>query len=205
MSDAPEDNPATLFAALAGTAMLGVLAYILSLMFGTPLGPQMYWSLRDDGFGVLATAPPVLFLWWFMKTDRPMFARFRQSQIEFFANIGFRFTPLRIAIMALFAGFFEELLFRGVIQTGVALIAPVPVAILIAGIVFGVVHWRTWLYALIAGVLGVWLGVLFALTGNLLAPMITHALYDVAAFIATARAIDAWRAGKMQSEETTAN
>ncbi len=205
MSDAPEDQPKTFFLALAGTAMLGVIAYILSLPLQTPLGTQFEWSLADAAIGAVATAPPAAFLWWFMKTDLPALAEFRRAQTEFFANIGFEFTPPRIMIMALFAGVFEEALFRGVIQTAFASVTPTAIAIILAAALFGVVHWRTWLYALIAGLLGAWLGALFALTGNLLTPMITHALYDVVAFFVTVRAINDWRADKMRARDTTGN
>ena len=203
MDAAPPDNPRTLLIALAGTAFLGVLAYGLSLILQTPLGPQFHWSLGDALIGLAATTPLAFFLWWFMNTNRAPFAAFRESQIEFFAEIGFRFTPTRIVMMALFAGVFEELLFRGVLQTALAKVAPVAVAILVSNLIFGAVHWRTALYALIAGLVGVWLGVLFAATGNLLTPMVTHAAYDLIALFITARAIDAARAGKNPARNAT--
>ncbi len=191
-----DDNPKALVIALAGTAFLGVVAYGLSIITNTPLAPQFRWSLGDAAIGLAGAAPLVLLLSWLMATPQPAPARFRQSQIEFFAQIGFRFTPLRIVLMALFAGIFEELLFRGVLQTATAKLTPMFVAILVSNLIFGAVHWRTALYALIAGLVGVWIGILFAITGNLLTPIVTHAAYDLVALIVTARAIDAWRARK---------
>jgi hypothetical protein len=44
-----------------------------------------------------------------------------------------------------------------------------------------VVHWLTISYAVFATLIGAYLGLLFLVTGNLLAPAVTHALYDVAA------------------------
>lgn len=198
-----EDNVGAFIIALAGTALLGVIAYGLSLLFATPLAPQFYWSAKDTVIGLAGTLPLVAMLWWFMKTPRAMIARFRQSQIEFFAQIGFRFTPARILFMALFAGVFEELLFRGVLQTGAAKVMPMVTAIILSNLIFGLIHWRTGLYALIAGLVGAWIGVLFAITGNLLAPIVTHAVYDIVALVVTARAIDAWRLRKMQQERVT--
>ena len=186
-----DDDPKTLFVALAGTAGLGVIAYLLSILTQTPLAPQFRWSLQDFLIGVAGAAPPIALLAWFMTTSQKTLARFRQSQIDFFSQIGFRFTLPRIVVMSLFAGVFEELLFRGVLQTGLAKVVPLAVAILLSNLIFGAVHWRTALYATLAGLIGVWIGVFFAFTGNLLTPMTTHAVYDLAALYVTARAIEA--------------
>ncbi|MCA8894653.1 MAG: CPBP family intramembrane metalloprotease, partial [Amphiplicatus sp.] len=58
-------------------------------------------------------------------------------------------------------------------------------------IAFGALHARTSLYAFIAGMVGVYMGLVFAATDNVLAPIITHAAYDWAALIITQRAIAA--------------
>ena len=199
MSAALKDDPKLLAIALAGTAFLGVIAFVLSVVTATPLAPQFHWSLIDSLIGVAGAAPLCLFLWWFMKTERPVFVRFREDQIDFFSQIGFRFTPARIVLMALFAGIFEELLFRGTLQSALVKISPLFVALLFSNLIFGAVHWRTSLYALIAGAIGVWIGVLFALTRNLITPILTHAFYDLVALFVTARAIEARRADKMSS------
>lgn len=192
-----QDNPRTFLIAIAGTAFLGVIAVGFSVVADTPLAPQFHWSLPDALIGFAGTVPLAVFLFWVMKTSQPVIAQFRQSQIEYFAGIGFRFTPFRIVVMSVCAGVFEELLFRGVLQTSMAKVAPVAIAILLSNLIFGAVHWRTALYALIAGLVGVWIGVLFAFTGNLLTPMVTHGVYDLIALYVTARAIDDWRATKM--------
>lgn len=198
-----KSNKSALITALGGTAFLGVAAYGFSLLFKVPLAPQFQWSLMDAAIGLIATIPLGVFLYWFMKTANPRFSEFRESQIEFFANIGFEFTPLRMVLLALFAGIFEELLFRGFLQTALTTFLPAILAIIISNIVFGAVHWRTALYAIIAGLVGAWLGVIFWLTGNLLAPMVTHAVYDLIAFIITARAIKTYRTSQIHpsSEE----
>lgn len=197
MRSSADDNVVSFILALAGTAFLGVIAFGLSLAFDTPLRDQFHWSARDGAIGLAGAAPLVIFLAWFMKTRQATIAAFRESQIAFFADIGFRFTPLRIVLMALFAGVFEELLFRGVLQTAAAAVAPMAVAIIFSNLIFGMLHWRTTLYAVIAGLVGVWIGVLYALTGNLLAPIVTHAVYDVVALAVTAQAIAARNRAKM--------
>lgn len=190
--DAP-DSADTFYAAIAGTVIIGIAAFGLSLLLGTPLAPQLRFSIDDAMIGIIATLPPVIFLWWFSNTDLPALVEFRNSQIEFFSKIGFRFTPIRIVAMAVAAGVCEELLFRGVLQTWFASFSPVLFAILITNVVFGLLHMRTALYAVMAGGVGAYFGALYALNGNLIAPMIAHGLYDAVALEYTRRAIIAFR------------
>ena len=75
-----------------------------------------------------------------------------------------------IVLLSLMAGIGEEALFRGVIQAGLAERVPASAAVVIAALLFGVAHWLTRSYALLAGLIGVYLGVLFLLTDNLLVP-----------------------------------
>lgn len=175
--------------AVCGTAAIGLAAYGLSLVFDTPLGPLIKWSANGVAWGLAAVLPLAVFLWWFVRSDHPTVAKFRRSQIEFFADIGFEFTPSRILVMGIAAGVAEELMFRGFLQTWMSGFAPLAVAIVAPNLLFGVLHMRTVLYAMIAGLVGVYLGVLYAITDNLLAPMIAHGVYDVVALEYTRRAI----------------
>ena len=190
--DSAPDSTDAFYAAMAGTVIIGIAAYGLSLLLKTPFGAQLRFSADDFLIGIIATLPPVVFLWWFSNTNLPTLADFRNSQIEFFSRIGFRFTLPRIVAMAIGAGICEELLFRGVLQTWLAGFSPVIVAIIISNVVFGLLHMRTMLYALIAGGVGVYFGSLYALNGNLLTPMVAHGLYDVIALEYTRRAINAY-------------
>lgn len=179
---------------ILGTVALGVAACVVSFILGVPLGETLRPNLRDFAVGIAATAPLAGFLWWFSNTTLEHFAAFRRSQIKFFAEIGFEFTPARIALMAIAAGVSEELFFRGVLQTWIVGFAPVAAAIALSNIVFGLLHMRTALYAVIAGLVGVYLGVLYALVDNLIAPMAAHALYDAIALEYTRRAVAQYQA-----------
>ncbi len=99
--------------------------------------------------------------------------------------VGATFTEL--ALLSLMAGVGEEALFRGVVQEVLAGRLPPWGALLAAGGLFGLAHWVTPTYAVLAAVVGVYLGLLYLASGNLLAPIVTHALYDLAALSVLAR------------------
>ncbi|PQA86738.1 CPBP family intramembrane glutamic endopeptidase [Hyphococcus luteus] len=189
-------EPRAFLMVILGTIGLGVAAYAFSLVLGVPMAQRIRPDINDFAIGVIATLPLAGFLWWFSNTTLEHFASFRKSQIKFFSEIGFEFTPSRIALMAVCAGISEELLFRGLLQTWIAGFAPLAVAIILSNVVFGMLHMRTILYAVIAGLVGVYLGVLFAVTDNLLAPMAAHALYDAVALEYTRRAVVNYQSGE---------
>ena len=139
--------------------------------------------------GVVATAPPLALLVWIMKTRWAPISAFRESQIEFFGDIGFAFTRWRIVLLAIVAGIGEELLFRGVFQTAAEQHLPLAAAIILPNLLFGALHARSLIYALAAGCVGAYLGVVFWLSGSLVAVMIAHALYDLIALEWTRRVL----------------
>lgn len=59
---------------------------------------------------------------------------------------------------------------------------------------FALVHWISPLYALLAGLTGIYLGFALDVGGerNLLVPILIHSLYDIVAFLAVAAS---YRAG----------
>ena len=185
--DQPE--PRAFLMVILGTVGLGIGAYAFSLLLGVPLTELIRPDINNFAIGIIATLPLAGFLWWFSNTTLEHFAAFRKSQIKFFSEIGFEFTPARIALMAVCAGVSEELLFRGLLQSWFSTFAPAALAIIVSNLIFGMLHMRTLLYALIAGLVGVYLGVLFELTGNLVAPIVTHTLYDAVALEYTRRAV----------------
>lgn len=189
--------------AIGGTALIGAAAYGLGFLLDAPLGPQIKVTTGGTLAGLLGVLPLAGFLWWFAGSSHPVIERFRRSQIKFFAEIGFEFTLGRIVLMATAAGIAEELMFRGVMQTWMAGVAPLAVAIVAPNLLFGLLHMRTVLYAIIAGLVGVYLGVLLAATDNLLVPMIAHGGYDLIALEYTRRAIRRHR--ETVQEQTDSN
>jgi uncharacterized protein len=76
------------------------------------------------------------------------------------------------------AGLGEEMLFRGVLQDAFAVKLPPWLAVAAASALFGLLHAVTAGYAVLAALMGAYLGGLYLLAENLLAPIVTHAAYD---------------------------
>lgn len=183
------DERAALITMFAGAPVMIAAAYGFSVLLKTPFPGDFAWTLQGAAIGVAATAPLCLFLMWFMRARSSVIGRFRERQIADFSKIGFLFTPMRVFLISLGAGVSEEILFRGVFQGYAMERLPVALAIIAPNIVFGLLHARSALYALIAGMVGCWLGIVYWLSGNLLAPIVAHALYDMYALDVTRRAI----------------
>ncbi|KAL3815789.1 hypothetical protein ACHAXA_001683 [Cyclostephanos tholiformis] len=81
------------------------------------------------------------------------------------------------------AGWGEEWLFRGVLQTMVSERYSSRIGLAVSGVVFGLLHAVTPVYALLAGLASVFFGYLYNISGNLAVPMICHAVYDVGALM----------------------
>ena len=100
----------------------------------------------------------------------------------------FRNEPIiGLALISLAAGIGEEILFRGLIQGGLYARSPTELglwlAILTASMLFGLVHFLSAAYALVATLIGCYLGWLYWYTGELITPMVTHAVYDFLAMV----------------------
>ena len=99
-----------------------------------------------------------------------------------------------LVALAVFAGVGEELLFRGAIQGWLAQHTHDAVAIVAASVLFGMVHYLSFTYFLLATGLGVVLGVAYALTDSLLLVMVWHGVYDMIALSASVSGM-VWGAG----------
>lgn len=187
---------ASILSMMVFTASLAVitfaLAYIAKIDILSAIAPPRAIAILSDLLiGIAATLPLALLLFFFMRTTYRPLVEFRNAQIAYFANIGITFTWPVIIALGLMAGIGEELLFRGVLQEWAGRHMPMIAAIIVTNIVFGLLHMRTVLYALIAGFVGIYMGVLYLATDDLLVPITTHALYDMIAFYVTRNAIAA--------------
>jgi membrane protease YdiL (CAAX protease family) len=88
-----------------------------------------------------------------------------------------------LAVIAFFAGLGEELFFRGWMQSVLINKSGVWVGILITSLVFGLLHYLSTTYAIYAFITGVYLGVIYYVSGNLYIVLAIHAVYDFVALV----------------------
>jgi membrane protease YdiL (CAAX protease family) len=167
--------------ALAFEGGLFLLAAAIAWWFKLPLPEQVHWVPGDALWALVATLPPLAVLWWSRHTRFPPLRRLRQSVDELVVPLFAPCTLIDFLLLSLVAGLGEEALFRGVIQSPLSHYLPAWAAIAVAGVLFGLVHWINFTYAVFATIIGVYLGWLFSTFDNLLPPIIVHTLYDFAA------------------------
>lgn len=142
---------------------------------------------RAAGWGLLATLPLFAGLGLLERLPLRPLVRVRSVVDQFVKQLLQGTSLLDLALLSLMAGVGEEVLFRGLIQAGLAHwmggTQGVWIAIAVASITFGLAHAITPTYAVLATLIGAYLGWLFVATDNLLAPIIAHAVYDFGALV----------------------
>ncbi|MBR4878521.1 MAG: CPBP family intramembrane metalloprotease [Clostridia bacterium] len=106
---------------------------------------------------------------------------FSQSSIEEYnaasSNLTANVSILSIIGIALFVPVMEEIIFRGIILNRLSKIMPVAAAVIVQGVVFGIMHGDpVWIaYAVFMGIV---LGYVRIYTNSLLVPIIVHIAYN---------------------------
>ena len=169
-----------LLACLFEFCLLGVASVLGWLLGQAPLA-DFHWRLRDALIGGLAAVPMAGAFRWLLRSRWRPLLNIREL-LERSLRLIFRpCSLLQLALLSLVAGVSEECLFRGVMQGALAgWISPAG-ALIVASLLFGLCHLVTRAYGVIAALFGAYLGLLWLSTGNLLAPVVAHALYDFVA------------------------
>jgi uncharacterized protein len=157
---------------------LALLALLLGWLLGTPPLADFRWSASDAALGAAAAVPMLALFLLIERYPAGPLGRIRRFLDEVVRPLFRKSSPLELAVISLLAGLGEEMLFRGVIQAALqGWLGPLP-ALLLASALFGLLHPITATYVVLAAVLGLYLGGVWMLTGNLLVVIVTHALYD---------------------------
>jgi membrane protease YdiL (CAAX protease family) len=170
------------FTAAAFEGGLVAVAIVLGWLLQKPPLATLSFNLRDTILGVVATLPPLGIFWLSIKLPLRPFQKIVQildeTLVPMFRHCGWT----QLAILATLAGVGEEMLFRGIVQATAASWMGghygVIVGLLLAALLFGLLHYLTATYAIMAGLIALYLGGIWLAVGNLLTPMVIHGLYD---------------------------
>ena len=105
--------------------------------------------------------------------------RLVRMQADTYAFLGPRLGWPAIVAISICAGAGEEALFRGGLQTLLGDYVGVPLAIALSSAMFALIHCGKPAITALLLVIGAIFGIVFWLTGSLLAVMVGHALYDI--------------------------
>jgi len=167
-------------AALAFQGGIGVLGLVAILLFGIPVrndgmgvGAAILWGLA----GSVATYGVIMALSWLPGSLQQSL----ESQLELLHRFARDYSWPILVTLSVLAGVGEELLFRGAIQGWLAQHLDESLAIVAASLLFGLVHYLSFTYFVLATGLGLALGAAYALTDSLLLVMVWHGAYDMLA------------------------
>jgi membrane protease YdiL (CAAX protease family) len=173
--------------AIAGEAGMLVVAWAGGYWLGISPLERLHPSLGALALGVAATVPMCMGLAWTLTTPWRRARELVDLVVEQLGPVLAGRPTFQLAFLAALAGIGEEVLFRGVVQVGLERWLPDTMALVAASVIFGVAHFASSTYAALAGVVGLYLGTLFLLQGNLLVPIVAHSLYDFIALIFVVR------------------
>jgi uncharacterized protein len=190
-----DSNPTrTTLVALLFEGGLGVAAFAIGWFLG--YWPAIGMSVESGGtreqieaigWGLVATGPLILGLVAIDHIPLGSLTRLRETTEELVLQMFRGASLVQLAAVSIAAGLGEELLFRGLVQAGLANLIGGPhapwIALAAASVLFGVCHWLSTTYAILAVLAGAYFGLLLILTGNLWTPIVAHAAYDLLALI----------------------
>ena len=159
---------------------IGIVAVLVAWLFGLRLWEYCSLNPLDLGVGLAATGGALLVYWVFRALPLAALRRITELLRSLYRSEMWSLSLWQLALIALAAGFGEELLFRGLLQQGLCNCFPDKewAVIVVVSLLFGLAHCITATYVLLAFFISLYLGWLYAWTGNLLVPILVHSLYD---------------------------
>jgi membrane protease YdiL (CAAX protease family) len=165
---------------IAIEAALLPVSFLLAHFLGVDLARWLEPRPSDIGWGAAATLPMLAGYMVMKHLPFAPFRRIRRILAELVPLIFGQAPRATLLLAAAAAGIGEEAVFRGVFQSACLPAFGPFVAVTVASILFGAFHCYTPTYAILAFILGIYLGWLALATGGIIAPAIAHALYDYA-------------------------
>jgi hypothetical protein len=152
----------------AGMAFIGLV--LNRLLTGEYLSVPIELNWRSAGQVISASCFLMALVGLLTSLDLSFMRRIHEK-LEGLKELIVSLTLTERVYLSVVAGFSEELFFRGVLQSSWGIV--------IVSFIFGALHAITLGYFLLATAIGFFLGWLLQYSGNLMAPMAVHALYDI--------------------------
>ena len=189
MKQSPFDPERFFKSACLFEAALTVVAVALGWLSGINPFATLHYSETAILYGILGTIPLFLLFLLLEQIGTESVVAIRRFLLETLGPALHRYHWADLFILAAIAGISEEILFRGVIQPWMESSWGITAGLVGSNIVFGLVHAVTPLYAVLATLVGIYLGLALDYGGerNLLTPIMIHGLYDFLAFLALMR------------------
>ena len=160
------------------SALIGLALGLGAAWSGSPVPVPMRPDVGEVLLGLAVSLPCVGAAFWFTSSAAQRVGWAQRIQRRVLDSIGPGLAAedvMGLAAISLSAGLGEELLFRGVLQHELGLLA--------SAVAFGLLHAVTPAYFVLALAMGLLLGALAEVSGGLMAPVIVHSVYDFAALL----------------------
>lgn len=158
--------------------LLFVLALALGWLCGVPALAALRFEAAAAGWGLAASLALLGGLMLVMRRQWPPLVRLRELLDQVVRRLFADCTVADLAVISVLAGLGEEAFFRGFLQTALAGFMDPWLAVAVAGGVFGLAHFVSPTYAVMAAAIGCLFGWQLIVSDNLLLPMVTHGAYD---------------------------
>jgi membrane protease YdiL (CAAX protease family) len=157
---------------------LGGVAWLLGWVLDQPCCETWHWDARDAALGVAASLPMMLLFLLCLRCPFGPLVRIKQFSTEVIRPLFAPCSVVELALISACAGVGEEMLFRGVLQAAFSRWFIPWVGLGAASLLFGLLHPFTLTYIALATAMGVYLGLVWVSSGNLLVVSVAHGLYD---------------------------
>jgi membrane protease YdiL (CAAX protease family) len=157
---------------------LMLIATVLGWLMKQPPLEQFAWDGWAVLLGVAAAVPLVLIFLVMQRWPIGPLGRIRRFSEQVVRPLLAPCSVVDLFGISVLAGLGEEMLFRAVLQGAFLRWAAPWLAVTAASLLFGLLHAVTFTYAVLATLMGAYLGTVWIVTGNLLVVVVTHALYD---------------------------
>lgn len=181
------DTGRTVLLAVLFEAGLGLLALGLGRLLDVPAAAGWRWGGGAALVGLAASLPMLGVFFACLHLPLGPLRRIRAFADDTVRPLFAPCTLAELALLSAAAGVGEELLFRGLVQDGLAARLGPGQGLALASVLFGLMHPITAAYAVLAATMGAYLGAVYWLTGDLFAAAVTHAAYDFLALAVICR------------------